>query len=76
MAGGAHGLQGLLMAPRRRRPTPRPAVDSNLVESDQLDGITWPTLRGTWGDLGDAEIECRHRRAQQLREGGWGAVEW
>ena len=51
-------------------------MDLNLVESDQLDGISWPTLSATWEDLSDAEIKRRHQRARQLVEGGWGAVEW
>ena len=58
----------------RRKKTPRP--DANLIESDQLDGYHWPTLRSTWAGLGDEEIRRRHQRAQQLREHGWGAVEW
>jgi hypothetical protein len=65
------------MAGRRRRARScKPKRDPNLVESDQLDGLCWPTLRACWEGLSDAEIECRHRRAQQLVEGGWGAVEW
>lgn len=63
------------MATRRSRPKPAP-VDRNLIESDQLDGHEWPTLKATWEGLSDAEIEQRHRRAQQLVEGGYGAVSW
>ena len=63
------------MARRRRKPKPRP-LDPNVLESDQLDGCEWRTLRSTWDGLSDEEIGRRHRRAQQLIEGGWGAVEW
>jgi len=58
---------------RRRKP---PQADPNLVESDQLDGHHWPTLRATWEGLDDAEIQRRHERARQLVDGGWGAVRW
>lgn len=61
------------MAGRRRKP-PRP--DPNLVQSDQQDGLCWPTLGATWEGLSDQEIRGRHERARQLREQGWGAVEW
>ena len=61
------------MAGRRRKP-PRP--DPNLVQSDQLDGYHWPTLRATWEGLSDQEIQRRHERARQLREQGWGSVRW
>lgn len=61
------------MAGRRRKP---PRLDPNLVESDQLDGYHSPTLRATWEGLSNEEIQRRHERARQLREQGWGAVEW
>ena len=60
---------------RRRRPKPAP-MDPNLLESDQLDGHEWPTLKATWAGLSDAEIERRHRRAEQLLAGGWGSIDW
>ena len=75
MAGGAQRIPSLLMAARRRRAKPAP-LDPNLLESDQLDGHEWPTLKATWAGLSDAEIELRHQRARQLVEGGWDAVEW
>jgi len=61
------------MAGRRRKP-PRP--DPNLLESDQNDGLCWPTLAATWAGLSDEEIKRRHHRAKQLREHGWGGVQW
>ena len=42
------------MAGRRRKP-PRP--DPNLVQSDQQDGLCWPTLGATWEGLSDQESE-------------------
>ena len=62
--------------PGRRRRSKPAAPDPHLVECDQLDGYAWPTLRATWQGLSDAEIERRHRRAEQLRAGGPAAVEW
>jgi len=60
-----------------RRGGPRkPRPDPNLIESDQQDGLCWPTLAATWKGLSDEEIRRRHRRAQQLVEHGWGGVEW
>lgn len=60
------------MAKRRGKPPPR---DPNRLESDQRDGLHWPTLRSTWAGLSAAEIAEHHRRAKQLCEGGYGAVE-
>ena len=60
------------MAGRRKPPRP----DPNLLQSDRLDGYHWPTLKATWTGLDDAEIQRRHQRAQQLVEGGWGAIRW
>lgn len=51
-------------------------MELNLVESDQQDGLCWPTLAATWAGLSDEEIKRRHHRAKQLREHGWGGVQW
>lgn len=62
------------MAARRRRKPPPP--DPNLLQTDQNDGLCYPTLRATLAGLDEAEIERRHQRARQLVEDGWGSICW
>jgi hypothetical protein len=49
------------------------ALDQGL---EQRDGINWPTLMATWAEVEPVELKAAHRRAQQLVNGGWGAVRW
>ena len=62
--------------PARRRPSRKQVVLDQGLEGAQQDGHTWPGLKATWAGRDPAEIEAAHRRAQQLVEGGWGAVRW
>ena len=63
------------MAPAsRRRPSRKQVVLDQGLE--QRDGITYPTLMATWAVVDPVELEAAHRRAQQLLNGGWGAVRW
>jgi len=62
------------MPVRRRRTAPPP--DPNLLQTDQHDGLTYPTLSATWAGVDPADLERRHARARQLRDGGYGAVQW
>ena len=55
---------------KRRRKTPL------KEEGDLQDGRFYCRRVAWWDKYSDEELESMQRRGQQLREGGYGAVEW
>ena len=55
---------------KRRRKTPL------KEEGDLKDGRFLCRKPDWWSRYSDEELESMQRRGQQLREGGYGAVEW
>ena len=55
---------------KRRRKTPA------KEEGDLKDGRFYCRRVAWWEKYSDKELETMQRRGQQLREGGFGAVDW
>ena len=55
---------------KRRRKTPV------KEEGDLKDGRFYCRRVDWWDKYSDEELETMQRRGQQLREGGYGAVDW
>ena len=58
-----------MAAPRRRKPKPQ-------EEGDLRNGRFYCRNPEWWANYSDEDLELMQRRGKQLREGGFGAVEW
>ena len=60
-----------MAAPRKRRPKAPPEI-----EGDLKDGRLYCRKIGWWDNYSNQEVEAMQRRGRQLREGGYGSIEW